>query len=281
MEKSHDKPAETASDDPLGVKLLAFARAQMNAAEAHLAQPGNKRHSGVHLGRKCLRRTRALLLLGNAQFRESAASLIADIGQLGRGLSPLRDAQALTEALKRLAKTTQEAELGAMPAMLEAARARRDELLDRSLLRDPDMRSRRLRIHSMRERLSGLDWHMLTEKSAKSALQRSAERAEKARKRAKKRDPQHEAWHTYRRKMRRSQQQNTVLTEFAPHLAEHGAAAGRHAEQLGEAQDQVLLLARCGSRSPFTVTQRAVLRKVVRAQLARARSKGAPADKHD
>lgn len=56
---SHDAPTP-----PIGVRLMLYARTQLEQAQAELGREGEGRHEGIHQARKCIRRTRGALALG-------------------------------------------------------------------------------------------------------------------------------------------------------------------------------------------------------------------------
>ena len=254
----------------LGTRLGQFAHAQLLAAEAHLASEGEARHKGVHEARKCLRRTRAILALGGRALGSSTKRLDSEIGRLCRGLSPLRDAQALVEAIGRLDVKELEA-----PALLaravKSALESRDNSLTTALARDVDFAARRERLQRAAARLATLDWSTITRADVQHAFARSKRRMKKAARQAKRCQLNDEAWHRFRRRLRRLRQQNNVLAEIEPQLA-HGVDAWKEqAIALGQSQDDALLLARCGKRSPFSVTLRAQLRVLAKRKLDQTR----------
>lgn len=96
-------PAETPPvAPPPGRSLREFALAELDRAAAQLACEGEARHAGVHQARKSLRRVRATLALARRALGEPGRRLDEDLARLCRGLSALRDGQALVEALQRL-----------------------------------------------------------------------------------------------------------------------------------------------------------------------------------
>ena len=261
----------------VGNKLKAFAIAQLQRAIAYLAQPGKARHQGIHEGRKCIRRARATLALAARTFKRHecaarAARLDDDLGQLCRGLSPLRDAQALLEALARLG-TVAPAVSAILPAAIKAARARRDHLMQLALRRNPDFLSRRQRLAATIKRLQHLPWHDSTETEITSALARSVRRVEKAQRKANRHPELDEIWHVYRRRLRRLRQQDSLLAAIQPELRPAFDGLELHAERLGESQDDALLLKHCGKRSPFAPNQRKILRTTTSARLRLMRSR--------
>src|SRR6185369_10397438 len=125
--RSMNKPQSLPSS--IGIRLREFAHAQLTAAEKFLANDSESIHAGIHQCRKSLRRTRAVLALGKSVFDRRAAALDFDIGQLCRGLSPIRDAQALVDTLKRLHDKAPETRQ-ILPEAIAVAQDRRDELLE-------------------------------------------------------------------------------------------------------------------------------------------------------
>lgn len=257
---------------PLGHRLLAFAREQLEQAGAHLARDGEARHAGVHQARKCLRRTRAVLALGRKHLGPRAHGIDEDIGRLCRGLSHLRDAQALVEALARLEGNAPVALRAQLPDLIAAARERRDRVLVSTLARDPDFAARRARLRRLRDRLASLTWATLDEPAVVAAVARSERRAERACRRAGKHPGNDAHWHDYRRRLRRLRQQDTLLAELQPGLRPHADNLEERATALGEAQDDALLLRHCGKRSPFPADERALLRRLARERLRQART---------
>ncbi len=261
----------------IGNKLAAFAVAQLQRAIDYLAQPGKARHQGIHEGRKCIRRTRATLALAASTFKRQtcvarAARLDDDLGQLCRGLSALRDAQALLEALARLSAVAPDVS-AILPDAIKAAKARRDHLMQLALRRNPDFLSRRQRLAAAIKRLQHLPWHDSTETDITCALARSVRRVEKAQRKANRHPELDEIWHVYRRRLRRLRQQDSLLTAIQPELRPHFEGLEQHAERLGESQDDALLLKHCGKRSPFAPNQRKILRTTTSARLRLTRSR--------
>lgn len=255
---------------PIGQRLREFARAQLFAAEKHLDRKGEQLHSGVHQCRKSLRRARAALALGEPVFGGRASSLDADLGRLCRGLSPVRDAQALVDTLKRLQDVAPELR-SILPEAIASAQLRRDRMARELLARDEDLRSRRMRIRAMRERLSRLDWQSIDEDTVHKSLAHSEKRMEKSEARADRRKDDSDAWHRFRRRLRRLHQQHTLLRELAPGFGLSAHPAEDKANSLSEAQDDTLLMARCRSHSPFQPEHRRLLRDVARRRLRHVR----------
>lgn len=256
---------------PLGLRLKAFALAELRDAQDLLAKPGAGRHEGVHQARKRLRRTRAALALGRKGLGEAGRRLDADLGRLCRGLSPLRDAQALIEGLQRLPASRPGALSAALPGMVSLANRRRDHCLARELSRDPDLLRRRLRLAAMAARLEALDWSAVKPGAVAKAQARSERRLARARRRAGREPASDDRWHAMRRRLRRLRQQDHLLAALAPGLCPVASVSAEEAAVLGEAQDDALLLRHCRSRSPFPPPLRALLRAEVRTRLGRVR----------
>lgn len=257
---------------PLGPRLKAFAMTELAEAQALLAKPGDQRHEGVHQARKRLRRARAALALGRKGLGREGRRLDEDLGRLCRGLSPLRDAQALIEGLQRLPAGEPDPLASALPEMLVLARTRRDDCLARTLARDPDLKHRRARLQAMAARLEALAWDDVKPRAVSKSVARSEERLAKARRRAT-RDPGDDArWHAMRRRLRRLRQQDHLLAALEPDLRPAASVSAEEAAVLGEAQDDALLLRHCGSHSPFPPPLRSLLRAEARARLGRVRT---------
>lgn len=259
---------------PIGTRLRSFALAQLIHAEAQLdrGDSADARHAGVHQARKAIRRTRAALALAGDALGRRAAAVDAALGRLCRGLSPLRDAQALVEALARLEANAPQPLRVALPEFDAAARARRDTMLTGALARDPDFARRRARLTALRAAVASLPWAHLDHATVAAALARSERRTDKATRRAAKRPDDHDTWHRYRRRLRRLRQQDTLLADIAAGLSAQAPDLEARATALGEAQDDALLLRHCGRHSPFAPPARRALRQVARERLAHART---------
>lgn len=255
----------------LGLELKAVANGQLRQAEAFLACDGESLHAGIHQARKSIRRVRATLALGLGSIDPRAKRLDDDLGRLCRGLSRLRDAQALLEALSRLESNSPEEVRALLPAAESRARLRRDQMLEAELLRDPQLASRRSRLLAYSRRLERLDWQPLDEDRVSAAIERSERRAEKAGQRSFRHPDRDADWHVYRRRLRRLRQQDTLLAELRPELRPAIQGLEERAILLGEAQDDALLIRDCGRNSPFPPRPRALLRALARARLKNSR----------
>lgn len=265
-------PVSPASDaPPIGDALRAFALDELANAARQLAREGGERHAGIHQARKSLRRVRATLALARRALGEPGIRLDEDIARLCRGLSALRDGQALVEALKRLDPAAPPALQALLPQAIELAKARREDLLQRALARDPGLARRRQRLEAFAQRLARLPWNEVRGKRVARAVARSERRLAKARRRALRQPGHDERWHVLRRRLRRLRQQDHLLVALAPDLRPAAGVPVDEATMLGEAQDDVLLLRHCGARSPFPPALRRELRAVARERLQRVR----------
>jgi CHAD domain len=254
---------------PLGMRLLVFAGEQLQQAQTDLARKGEALHDGIHQARKCIRRARATLALGARVFGPYAKTLDNELGRLCRGLSHLRDAQALVEVLQRLDAQVPEPIRAILPAAERLARQRRDDILERARVRDPAFMARRMRLQAAQQRLARLDWRAVGEAEVAHAIKRSQRRADKAAKQIKKHSDNDEAWHVYRRRLR---QQDSLLADLLPAMRLSKKRARDLTDILGESQDDALLLRHCDRRSPFPSDQRKQLRAIARERLRRTRS---------
>ncbi|HYB05785.1 MAG TPA: CHAD domain-containing protein [Methyloceanibacter sp.] len=88
---------------PMSEAVRRVASAEVEAAYAFLASPP-ERHKGVHDARKCLKRLRSLLALIRPGLPEPVfVSFTKRLRMLARGLAPARDADALLDAVNKLA----------------------------------------------------------------------------------------------------------------------------------------------------------------------------------
>ena len=264
--------APVAAHLPLGMRLLVFAGEQLQQAQTNLSRKDEELHEGIHQARKCIRRARATLALGERVIGPRAQMLDDELGRLCRGLSHLRDAQALIEVLQRLDAQAPQSIRAILPAAERLARERRDDILERALVRDPAFMARCLRLQATQQRLARLDWRAVDEAGVAHAIQRSQRRADKAAKQIKKHPDDDEAWHVYRRRLRRLRQQDSLLADLLPALRLSKKRARDLTDVLGESQDDALLLRHCDRRSPFPFDQRKQLRAIARERLRNTRS---------
>lgn len=269
----HAIAAQNLSAKDLGAGLNALLSAQLSRAEKLLSAQGKARHKGVHEGRKCMRRARAILALGGRRLGPLALRLDEKLARVCRSLSTIRDAQALIEALSRLPKDGNDS-----AAMLASARQSaeqdRDLRLESALQRDPEFGKRRKQLVRVHEGSTQLDWTGVTLLRLHKAIARSEKRLKESARIAKKRPEDDLAWHRMRRRLRRLRQQLNILEKLLPGESFGGGKAKdieSQATQLGESQDDSLLLSRCGKGSPFEPQQREWLRSVAKQRLAEMR----------
>jgi CHAD domain-containing protein len=261
-----------------GPALRVLALSELAAARDHLARSGDARHEGVHQARKALRRARAVLALGRKRLGSRSKRIDADLASLCRSLSPLRDAEALVEALERLVVTVPEPLRTELPALIRQACDRREQRLAQALDRDPGLERRRARVQALAGRLARLDWARVDQRSVAAAVAHSEQRLAKARDRAARYPGEDDRWHTLRRRLRRLRQQHNLLGQLAPAWRVDTRATTAEATRLGEAQDDALLLRHCGRGSPFAPGSRARLRALVSERLGRVRGPGIAGD---
>ena len=270
-----DRPSPINPDTTLtpGECLRAFASERLWQAERELARQGTARHEGIHNARKCLRQARAALALGSGSLGPHAERIDNELRRLCRGLSPLRDAQALIDAIQRLKGGASAKTRGLLRDAGNLAVLFRNSSLDRALIRDPDFISRRRRLLAAKQRLTDQDWPAITGNSLAAAFARGERRLDNTRRHAAKHPEQDETWHLYRRRLRRLRQQLPILDQIHPGRHRPSRKLSNQAQALGESQDDVLILRFCQKRSPFLPEQRALLRQLARARLRRMRGR--------
>lgn len=200
-------------------------------------------HISIHTARKAIRRLRALLSL--LAFVESEDSDHV-LKRVGDSLSALRDAHVAVLTAERLGK--QGAKEAWRPVVV-CLRRRRDVLIQRALVRDPEFRLRRTRVERVARALEALPWQELNAADLRSALKRSRRRVAKARRRAKD-DPSMQNLHRWRRRVRRLRMQLEAVAEFAPDVAKKATkhpiesetrSLEKLGDRLGERHDEAVL----------------------------------------
>ncbi|HJW47557.1 MAG TPA: CHAD domain-containing protein [Lysobacter sp.] len=263
-----------------GPGLCTYATAELDSALAHLAWRGGRVHEGVHLARKALRRTRAALALGVAALGAQSQRIDKRLRRLNRGLSLLRDAQALVETLDRLIRSDYgDAAITLLQSARREAAARRIEVAQRILGADPALGERRSALRALRAALAALPWEALTTAQIDTEREHAQRRLHDARLRALNSDVDDD-WHRWRRRARRVSQQRRALTAIGvdpDHLKGDDGFDKRTTERLGAAQDLTLLIDHCGRDSPFSKPHRAALQAFAKPELARLRRKIAAA----
>ena len=261
----------------LGPALCGYVTAELQSAMAGLGARGGRIHAGVHLARKAIRRTRAVLALGRATLGPGAAPIDRELRCVNRSLSPLRDAHALVETLDRLVAKPHDA---AMTRLLRRARgvaaSRRASCALTQAGGEPE--HARAMLAMLQAALQGLPWQTLTSSTLTDALDLTLRGIAEARAEActagRNRD-----WHRWRRRMRRMSQQQTACAAAGFDISEPLFDKSL-AEQLGKAQDLDLLLEHCGQGSPFNKPDKAALRDFAKLALARQRKRIASVSEH-
>lgn len=254
-----------------GQALRDFAAAELAAAGDALARTGDDLHEGVHRARKSIRRTRAVLALGDRLLGPGFELVDAQLRRLNDSLSPLRDAHALVETLQRLldARVAAKTRDALLRALAEAVAARALET-EQALVLDPGLRQRQALLRVLGAALVALDWTRLTPSSLRMAVADSDGRALRARKHVLRRGGEAD-WHRWRRRVRRAGQQRNALLAAGIALAQADAFDKRTAERLGNAQDLSLLIDHCGPDSPFSKRECEQLLRYARPALQRLR----------
>lgn len=253
-----------------GLALRDYGLAELAVAIDSFALRGSHVHEGVHQARKAIRRTRAMLSLGESALGPGAKLIDRELRDANRRTSSLRDAHALVETLDRLrTKARDDATRTALDQARRIAVRRRT-----AMARQPGftgaLQHEQAMVVTLRAALSGLPWEMVSTTLATDAMAAAEQRAAAARQRACARDDA-EAWHRWRRRMRRISQQHRAVA--AAGLPVHDAEFDKNmTEQLGVLQDLNLLVAHCGEDSPFS-TSRSTLRRFAERTLAKQRKR--------
>ena len=257
----------------VGESLRTRATNTLAQAIHFLGWRGARLHAGVHRARKALRHTRAVVALGASALGPDGVLIDRQLRRINRGLSSLRDAQALVETLDRLTKRHAAAATGPLLGRARRAAMRRRSAQTRFALHDDaGFANRRAALAALAAELQALPWQDLREKDALRSLQRSESKAGAAAKRAR-RSLHDDDWHRWRRRARRVLQQQRALDELS---AVQKAGSDRDkalTALLGEAQDHALLLNHCGDGSPFAEPDRKALQALAKTGVRRARAR--------
>ena len=125
---------------PMSAALRRVAFGELEIAHGALATPP-ERHSGVHSARKCLKRLRSMLLLIRPGMPEPVFShLMEKLVAIARGLAPVRDAQALIDAVNKLDHETEsgpgDVPIQSLRGWLQKRRQAAEQNLERSAASD-------------------------------------------------------------------------------------------------------------------------------------------------
>ena len=253
-----------------GIALRDYAIAELTMAIEALATRGSRVHAAIHQARKAVRRTRAVLALGNAALGPGTQLIDRQLRRVNRRLSPLRDAHALVQTLDRLGIKARDRSTKTALARASRIATRRRATLSRTSQFAHALTHAQAVLATLRAALEGLPWASLRESTVTDAMQSAETKAEAARERAYRHDAA-EDWHAWRRSMRRISQQRRALEAMA--LLAPGSLFDKSlTEQLGVMQDLSLLSAFCGNDSPFP-DDRVALRRFAEATLARQRKR--------
>lgn len=255
----------------LGAALRGIADHQLTRASQCLGWKGGHRHTGVHQARKSIRRVRSILALAGAGLGPGAEALSYLLSEINQGLSRVRDAQALVEAIDHLAAQTHDEKwLRLLARARRNAVAARRVMLQAAIAADPDLlKTRDLLVH-IKAALDGLAWSGVASGEVEAAFSLGKEKTRKAAKKAHK-TGEDEDWHRWRRKARRQSQQQRILAEAGiKSIVEYDDK--EIASLLGQQQDCSLLLEFCESdHSPIRWTDRNQLNRFVEKKLGSLR----------
>lgn len=226
-----------------GSLLAEFVKAELARAARLFGRKRDRLNTGIHQGRKSLRRSRAALALGGEVLGADAARLDQALRGVCRSLSRERDAQAVIDTLKLLAASDPGIERDDLKPALRLLAARRDRMLDARLARDPDLGSLRRRLAAISRRIEALPWADVEGAQIHLALGAATRRCNKAERRALRQPQDVEALHRWRRRLRRLRQQISALEKLTGLDWSEYAAVPDPADALSEAQDLSVLAA--------------------------------------
>ena len=252
----------------LGAALRGVADQQLTRAGQCLGWKAGHRHKGVHQARKSIRRVRSILALVGETLGPGAEALSYLLSEVNQGLSHVRDAQALVEAIDHLAAQTHD---GKLLRLLARARKRavaaRRVVLQAAIAADPDFLQARDLLERIKAALDGLAWTGgVSDHEVEAAFSLSKDKTRKAAKKAHKTGDD-EDWHRWRRRARRQSQQQRILAEVGiESTVEYDDK--EIASLLGQQQDCSLLLEFCESdHSPIRWSDRKQLNGFVEKKL--------------
>lgn len=257
-----------------GAALRDYAAAELAQAIAGLGARGGRLHAGVHQARKALRRTRATLSLGGDALGPGARLVDRELRRLNRGLSALRDAQALVETMDCLIGKRHAPDIAQRLRRARRAAATRRAATARAALRaDPGLADSRALLATLRAALPTLPWEDLGLADVQRALAHTASRIARAQARVRASDVDDEDWHAWRRRLRRWSQQHRACKAAGCEVEPLPLFDKCMAEQLGAAQDLGVLLEHCRRDSPFAPDDRPTLRDFATRALAKQRER--------
>lgn len=264
-------PEERRARRPLGLRLRAYADVELAHACAALGWHGPRRHEGVHLARKHLRRARAVLALVRKPLDQAGHAIDRRVRRLVRGLGRLRDAQAMLETLTRLSEEIAPLKLPHHAAVRAALRRERDGVLAVLLDRDPDLERLRRGLQAVRVRLDGAAWSEVKARHVDAALARSERRLRDAATRARQHGTAARR-HLWRRRWRRLRQQITALETVSRRRRNKQADGGHWSTVLGEEHDLQVLRRRIATDVVLDACSRKAWTNAVKAALQRRRA---------
>jgi len=229
--------------------LRDYGLAELAVAIHGLAMRGGRVHAGIHQARKAIRRTRAMLTLGESALGPGARLVDRRLRKVNRHLSALRDAHALVEVLDRLGGKTRSA--STLEVLLHARRIamRRRADMARTAPFADTLHVERAMLETLRAALVGLPWQALPMSSAMEAMATAVDKADAARTRAFAHDNDAD-WHRWRRSMRRISQQHHAMAAIGVEVSAPRFDKAL-TERLGAMQDLVLLREHCGKKAPL------------------------------
>jgi CHAD domain-containing protein len=257
--------SKPATESGPGEALRVYAETELRAAREALGWSGSRRHAGVHQARKSMRRVRATLALAGKSFGRAGQLFDKELQRINRSLSPMRDGQALVEALQRLSDHTEAPEHAALLKRARGAAERRRAALARATPVPSDAIGV---LDMLLPSVPMLPWQAMAMPLLELSVGHSIAAVQAAGARALQRNKKAD-WHRWRRRARRLTQQDRALATVP--MAVDAAAHKAHAVHLGHAQDYQLLIEHCGRDSPFAKDDRETLRELAESRLVHLR----------
>ena len=248
---------------------------QLNAAAALLSEPDGSLDKAVHESRKCLKRARSVLRLIRPAVPDAYSRENQRLGDIGRQLSALRDAQALIQTVEDLGKDVKR-DRGSS-ATLELLRSRKKEVLD-ALKSGGELESSVYQLRAAVKDIGKLSLRKVDLPVIVESVRTSVKRGRRAFAKAYS-DPQAENFHECRKRAKDMRYQTEVLTEFWPEVLEGYSDSAKELEQLlGEDHNLAVLAEILEGQAPVSGKRPELQREIRKKQdklRAKARQLGA------
>jgi CHAD domain-containing protein len=229
---THDESA------PRGLRRV--GREEIDSAVSHLrVKTASKRDESVHEARKSIKKLRGLVRLLTPELGDAARRENMALRDLGRSLSPVRDAAAMVETVDLLGKKYPDTPALAKLTQLRAAMVRRRNAVRRQADATPDVEKGVTVLRSLRKQLNqwniGADFQTLA-----PGLRVTYRRGRRAAERAK-RNPNARNLHELRKRVKDYWYQVRLLENMWPDRESPEGALRDLQEKLGDAHNLTVL----------------------------------------